>query len=228
LLIRVAEVHQPVPTRDEAIATVVPWVHEHVPAGSTIAFGSYLGYETALPLRADYTVRQVRHLIVVGDVDAPDGVVIFGKPTVDDWVSIDIAPKSITQYQAFSAAALIAQLRQAGAAYWIYSIGTTTSAPTIIAAVEGAPGFEQVAHWSFSRPRGEPLETFIYRLDLDQLALDPSRVHVAPDALERMIGLIERKSATDLARRLVPQVVVDPPSAAGDALLERLRALGQP
>ncbi len=228
LLIRVAEVHQPVPTRDEAIATVVPWVREHVPAGSTIAFGSYLGYETALPLRADYTVRQVRHLIVIGDVDAPDGVVIFGKPRVDDWVSIDIAPKSITQYQAFSAGALIAQLRQSGAAYWIYSIGTTTSAPTIIAAIDGAPGFEQVAHWSFSRPRGEPLETFVYRLDLDHLALDPSRLHVAPDALERMIGLIERTGATELARRLAPQVVVDPRTAASDALLERLRALGQP
>ena len=220
--------HRPVLTRDEDVATVAPWVRDHVPHGSTIAFGSYLGYEMALPLRADFTPRQVRHQTVIGDVDAPDGVTVFGKPMLDDWISIDIAPKNVNEFQAFSAGTLIAQLKKTGAQYWIYTTGTTTSAPTIIPALEDAAGFEQIAHWSFARPRGEPLETYVYRLDPEHLAFDTSRVHIAPDALERMVALVEAKGATALAARLAPQLVADPRSDATDALLERLRVLGQP
>jgi 4-amino-4-deoxy-L-arabinose transferase-like glycosyltransferase len=221
-------VHRPVLTRDEDVATVAPWVRDHVPHGSTIAFGSYLGYEMALPLRADFTPRQVRHQNVIGDVDAPDGVTVFGKPMLDDWVSIDIAPKNVNEFQAFSASTLIAQLRKTGAQYWIYTTGTTTSAPTIIPALEGATGFEQIAHWTFARPRGEPIATYVYRLDLEHLAIDTERIHMAPDALERMVALVEGKGAAALAGRLASQVVADPRSAATDALLERLRVLGQP
>jgi hypothetical protein len=180
----------------------------------------------ALPIRADYTVRQVRHQTVVGDAEAPDGVTVFGKPKLDDWVAVDIAPRNVNEFLAFSASTVIAQLRKAGADYWTYTTGTTTSAPTIIPAIAGASGFEQVAHWSFPRPRGgEPIETFIYQLDLEHLAIDTDRVHVAPDALERMVDLAERKDATQLAQRLVAEVVADPRSEATDALLERLRVL---
>jgi len=220
--------HRPVLTRDEDVATVAPWVRDHVPHGSTIAFGSFLGYEMALPLRADFTPRQVRHQNVIGDVDAPDGVTLFGKPMQDDWISIDIAPKNVNEFQAFSASTLVAQLKKAGAQYWIYTTGTTTSAPTIIPALEGATGFEQIAHWSFARPRGGPIDTYIYRIDLDKLAFPTDRIHIAPDALERMVALVEGKGATALAGRLAAQLVADPRSGATDALLERLRVLGQP
>ena len=220
--------HRPVLTRDEDVATVAPWVRDNVPHGSTIAFGSYLGYEMALPLRADFTPRQVRHQNVIGDVDAPDGVTLYGKPLQDDWVSIDIAPKNVNEFQAFSASTLITQLRKAGAQYWIYTTGTTTSAPTIIPALEGATGFEQIAHWSFARPRGEPIDTYVYRIDLEHLAIPTDRIHIAPDALERLVALVEDKGATALASRLAAQLVADPRSAATDALLERLRVLSQP
>lgn len=214
--------------REEAVDTVASWAQDNVEPGSTIAFGSYLGYEMALPLRRDFAVRQVRHQTVVGDVEAPDGVAVFGKPQTDDWVSVDIAPKNINEFQAFSASTFIAQLRKSGADYWAYSTGTTTSAPTIIPALEGATGFEQVAHWAFERPRGGPIDTYVYRLDLDRLALDTDRMHMAPDALERMVDLIETEGATELAGRLTPQVVPAPPTEATDALIERLRLLGQP
>ncbi len=211
-------------TRDTAVDTVAEWVQGHVAPGSTIAFGSYLGYEMALPLRVAFTTRQVRHVIAVGDVDAPDGVAVFGLPTTDDWVSIDIAPKNVNEFQAFSASMFIAQLRKSGADYWVYSTGTTSSAPTIIPALAGAVGFEQVGHWIFARPRGsKPLETYVFRLDRDRLALATDRIHIAPDALERMVALIEREHATDLARRLAPQLVADPRTAATDALIDRLR-----
>ena len=221
-------IHRPVLTRDEDVATVAPWVRDHVPHGSTIAFGSFLGYEMALPLRADFTLRMVRHQTVIADVTAPDGVTVFGKPMQDDWVSIDIAPKNVNEFQAFSASTLIAQLEKAGAQYWIYTTGTTTSAPTIIPTLQGATGFEQIAHWSFARPRGGPIDTYIYRIDLENLDIPTDRIHIAPDALERMVALVEAKGATALAGRLATQLVADPRSGATDALLERLRVLGQP
>ena len=148
------------------------WARDNVEPGSTIAFGSYLGFEMGLALRDDFTLRQVRHVLAVADVDAPDGVTMFGRPATDDWVSIDIAPKNVNEFQAFSASMLIEQLRGTGADYWVYTTGTSTAAPTIIPALEGAEGFEQVAHWTFERPRGAPIETSVYKLDPDRLALD--------------------------------------------------------
>jgi hypothetical protein len=218
----------PITSREQAVDAMVGWAREHIEPGATIAFGSHLSYEMALPLRRDYTVRQVRHITVVSDVDAPDGLTVFGKPVADDWVSVDIAPRNINEFLAFSAGALIAQLRKSGADYWAYSTGTTTSAPTIIAALQGAAGFEQVAHWSIPRARGGPIETLVYRLDLAKLALDIDRIQMAPDALQRMVALIEREGATQLAQRLAPQVVAAPRTEATDALLARLRSLAQP
>jgi 4-amino-4-deoxy-L-arabinose transferase-like glycosyltransferase len=225
LLAYTIDLHPPATTRDQAVDTVTAWAIENVEPGSTIAFGSYLGYEMGLPLRNHYTVRQVRHVLAVGDVAAPDGVTVFGKPHVDDWVSIDIAPKNVNEFQAFSAGLFLAQLRKSEADYWAYTTGTTTAAGTIIPALEGATGFEQVAHWTFPRVRGEPIDTYVYRLDLDRLALDTERIRMAPDALERMVDMIETNGATELARRLAPQVEAAPATAASDALLERLRGL---
>jgi 4-amino-4-deoxy-L-arabinose transferase-like glycosyltransferase len=220
------QLRPPTAIADQAVGSVTGWVRDHVAPGSTIAFGSYLGYEMSLPLRSSYTLRQVRHVQVVGDVDTPEGIVVFGRAATDDWVSVDIAPRNVNEFQAFSEATLVTQLRKSGAAYWVYSTGPTTSAPTIVAALKTATGFEEVAHWTFTRERGEPIDTHIYRLDLDRLALDTSRIHMAPEALVRMVMLIDREGATDLARRLADRVVADPSSGATDLLIAHLRQLG--
>ena len=225
LLAYAIEPRQPVSTREEAIDAVAAWARKHVDEGSTIAFGSYLGFEMGLALRDDFTLRQVRHVLAVADVEAPDGVKMFGRPSTDDWVSIDIAPKNVNEFQAFSASMLVEQLRRSGATYWVYTTGTSTAAPTIIPALVGADGFERVAHWTFERPRGAPIETSVYKLDPDRLAFDTDRIHIAPDALERMVAFIEREDAAPLARRLVAQVGVDPPTDAGEALMDRLRSI---
>jgi len=225
LLTDTIEPGQPASTREEVIDTVVTWAREHVEPGSTIAFGSYLSFEMALPLRDDFTLRQVRHVLVVADVEAPDGVIQFGRPRTDDWVAIDIAPKNVNEFQAFSASLLIRQLRHSGARYWVYSTGTSTAAPTIIPALDGASGFERVAHLTFERSRGAPIETFVYRLDLARLALDGDRIHMAPDALERMVKFIETEDAAPLASRLAPQVEADPRTEASDALMDRRRSI---
>ena len=150
---------------------------------------------------------------------------MFGRPATDDWVSIDIAPKNVNEFQAFSASMLVEQLRESGADYWVYTTGTSTAAPTIIPAIEGAPGFEEVAHWTFERPRGAPIESYVFRLDLDELALDDARIHVAPEALERIVTFVEREGAAELAGRLVPQIQPEPTTAATDALMDRLRSI---
>ncbi len=51
LLAYTIEPGRPASTREVAIDTVVAWVRVHVEPGSTIAFGSYLSFEMALPLR---------------------------------------------------------------------------------------------------------------------------------------------------------------------------------
>ena len=225
LLAYAIEPSPPVATREKAVDTVVAWVRDNVEPGSTVAFGSYLGFEMGLPLRDDFRLRQVRHVLAVADVDAPDGVTMFGRPASDDWVSIDIAPKNVNEFQAFSAGMLVAQLRESGAGHWIYTTGTSTAAPTIIAAIRGAPGFEQVAHWTLERPRGAPIESFVFRLDPARLALDATRIHVAPDALERIVTFVEREDAAALARRLERQLQPEPAGATTDALMARLRSI---
>ena len=105
------------------ILTAVRTTDAHAPVDAA----AKLGFEMGLTLRGEYRLRQVRHVLVIADVDAPDGVVQFGRPPVDDWVSIDIAPKNVNEFQAFSASQFIAQLRQSGARYWVYSTGTSTA-----------------------------------------------------------------------------------------------------
>ncbi len=225
VLVTSIDFRRTVATREEAVDTVVAWVRDNAEQGSTIAFGSYLGFEMGLPLRDDFRLRQVRHVTVVVDAEAPDGVTVFDQPASDDWVSIDIAPKNVNEFQAFSAGKLIGQLRESDASYWVYTTGTSTAAPTIIPAIEGAPGFEEVAHWTFERPRGAPIESYVFRLDLEELALDDARIHVAPEALERIVAFVEREQATELAGRLVPQVQAEPTTAATEALMDRLRSI---
>ena len=225
VLIASIDFRRTVATREEAVDTVVAWVRDNAEPGSTIAFGSYLGFEMGLPLRDDFRLRQVRHHTVVADAEAPDGVRVFRRSASDDWVAIDVAPKNVNEFQAFSASTLVGQLRESDASYWIYTTGTSTAAPTIIPAIEGAPGFEEVAHWTFERPRGAPIESYVFRLDLDELALDDTRMHMAPEALERIVTFVERENAAELAGRLVPQIRPEPATVATDALMDRLRSI---
>ena len=147
----------------------------------------------------------------------------------DDWVAVDAAPRNVNEFLAFSAGTPSSRS---------FARAARTTTPTRPARrrprrrssrpSRGQPGFEQVAHWSIPRARGGPIETFVYRLDLANLALDTDRIQMAPDALERMVALIEREGATELAQRLAPQVEAAPRSEATDALLARLRVLAQP
>ena len=216
------------PARDAAITAVNEWVRDNIPAGSRLAFGSFLGYEMALTLSDAYQVSHARHGNVSSSVTAPDGIKRTGELPSDDWLSIDTAPRNINEFQAFRGGWLVRDLVKEGADYWIYNVGTDTSAQTVLAAATPEHGFEQVAHFDFPiQATGNELETYIFRVDQSKVAFDPNVMYFSPEALDRMLDLLERDpaAARDVAARLEPQVVIVPASPEDGALMDRLRRL---
>ena len=216
------------PARDSAITTVNDWVRKNIPAGSRLAFGSFLGYEMALTLSDDYQVSHARHGNVSSSVTAPDGIKRTGELPSDDWLSIDTAPRNINEFQAFRGGWLVRDLVKEGADYWIYSVGTDTSAQTVLAAATPEHGFDQVAHFdSPIQATGNKLETYIFKVDPSKVAFDPNVMYFSPEALDRMLDLLERDpaAARDVAARLEPQIVIVPASPEDGALMDRLHRL---
>ena len=85
-----------------------------------------------------------------------------------------------------------------------------------------------MAHFDFPiQATGRALETYIFRVDPTKVAFDPNVMYFSPEALDRMLDLLERDpaAARDLAARLEPQVRIVPPSPDDGALMERLRRL---
>ena len=218
------------PARDAAITEVNEWVRANIPAGSRLAFGSFLGYEMALTLSDDYTVSHARHGNVSSSVTAPDGIKRTGELPTDDWLSVDTAPRNVNEFQAFRGGWLVRDLVKDGADYWIYNVGTDTSAQTVLAAATPEHGFEQVAHFDFPiQATGNELESYIFKVDPSKVSFDPNVMYFSPEALDRMLGLLERDpaAAKDVAARLEPQVVIVPASPEDGALMDRLHRLAQ-
>ena len=218
------------PARDAAITEVNAWVRANIPAGSRLAFGSFLGYEMALTLSDDYRVSHARHGNVSSSVTAPDGIKRTGELPSDDWLSVDTAPRNVNEFQAFRGGWLVRDLVKEGADYWIYNVGTDTSAQTVLAAATPEHGFEQVAHFEFPiQATGNELESYIFKVDPSKVAFDPNVMYFSPEALDRMLGLLERDpaAAKDVAARLEPQVVIVPASPEDGALMDRLHRLAQ-
>ena len=218
------------PARAAATATVDAWVRDNIPAGSRLAFGSFLGYEMALTLSDAYSVSHARHGNVSSSVTAPDGIKRTGELPEDDWLSIDTAPRNVNEFQAFRGGWLVRDLVKEGADYWIYTVGTDTSAQTVLAAATPEHGLEEVAHFEFPiQATGNELETYIFKVDPTKVAFDPKVMYFSPEALDRMLDLLERDpaAAKDVAARLEPQVVIVPASPEDGALMDRLRHLAQ-
>ena len=211
--------------RAQAIATATSWVRDHVAPGSTVAFGSFLSYEMANEL-SGYRLVQIRQEIARATPNAPEGLVAEGLAAAPDFVSADIAPRNVNEYQAYQAGQLSAAFRRTGATTWVYSIGTTTSAPTILAAVGTATGIHEVAHWSWTDGT-QTIETHILAVDPQTLQFDPNRLYLAPDALARLVSHLERTPGRSAAaaRLLLQRIVVTGDPLAAQPALDRLRTL---
>jgi hypothetical protein len=213
--------------RQAAIDTTVDWVRTHATPGETVAIGSFLSYEISLGLRGTNPTAQVRHQQVVGDPSARDGIRVSGQPPRDDWIAMDVAPRNVNEFEAFSAAELAKDLRESGAGLYVYATEAATSAPEVVHALDGAPGVTEVASWTFPAP-SIPVGIHIYRIDPAALNFPTDRLHVSPEALERLVGELEAAGDTGraTAAALSEEVVVTPATPATDALIARLRALG--
>jgi hypothetical protein len=152
---------------------------------------------------------------------------VSNQPPRDDWISIDVAPRNVNEFQAFSAAELVKDLRQSHATLYVYATEAATSAPEVVHALDDAPGLTEVATWTFPAP-SIPVGIHVYRVDPAALAFPSERIHVSPEALERLVGQLEAAGAAgrETAASLADEVVVASPTPATDALIARLRALG--
>jgi hypothetical protein len=212
--------------RQAAIEATVDWIKTNATPGETVAIGSFLSYEISLGLRGANPTRQVRHQQVVGDPTAPDGVRVSGQPPRDDWIAIDVAPRNVNEFEAFSAAELAKDLRESGATLYVYATEAATSAPEAVNALDGAPGVTEVMTRSWPTPT-IPVGIHVYRIDPAALDFPSDAVHVSPEALERLVGQLEAagEAGRDTAAGLADNVVVTPASPATDALLARLRSI---
>jgi hypothetical protein len=212
-----------------AVKTTVDWLHANVLDGTPIAFGSYLGYEMAYSLVADYPMYQLRHRTATVDPTMPLGFRRAGEAPADDWVAADTAPRNVNEYQAFRAAWVEDLVRRRNIGYWVYSTGVSTSAPEIQAQLTPDHGFDEVASWDFGSG-ASARHVAIYRVNLDRLGLDRSHLYISPAALHRLVVRLEQdpNASRAAAAALLPRIVVEPPSSTAEADLARLEDLASP
>jgi len=214
--------------RNNAVTTEVAWIRANIPPGTKIAYGSFLAYETAYYLAADYGTTEIRARIAVSSATAPDGLLRVGEnPAGDDWIAVDSAPRNVDQFQAYRASWLTSSFKATAAKYWVYTTGIDTSSPTIEAALSTATGFTKVAEWTFPVANNPPLHTSIYRIDPTSMSFNTSRLVMAPDALARLVVLLGADGGDGLAAagRVLTEVDVEPAGPAADSALAALHTL---
>ena len=213
--------------RGPAVEQTAAWITDNIPPGDKVAFGSFLGYDMALAVQGRYTTVQVRHRISISDVTAPEGLIRAGEQPADDWIAVDIAPRNVNEFQAYRATWLIQQLKNAGVDYWVYATGIDTSAPTIIPALASSTGITQLVHLNFPVSNHEPIDVYVFRIDREQVAFDTTRLYIAPDALDRLVGLLEQHPADagPAARLLLKRLVPTPATPGSNEALQRLSVL---
>jgi hypothetical protein len=213
--------------REVAVSTVQQWLKANIPAGSKVAFPSFLGYEMALGLQGRADTVLVRARITIADPKAPEGLIRVGDGVGEDWIAVDTAPRNVNEYQAYRASWLMTDLGQKGVTYWVYSTGVSTAADTLVPALASSTGIVQVAHWTFPVPGTTPIDSYVFKIDPATLSFDTSKMYMAPDALDRLVTRLEQAAVppVQVARTLVDRVVVTKVSPLGDAAMTRLKAL---
>lgn len=216
--------------RSTSVATVTSWIRANVPHGTKVGFGSLLGYEMALPLKADYPMAQIPQNLVVSDPAGPDGFGVPGTSPIDDLIAVDISPRRALEFQAFRASTFEKEILGPGVQIYVYTIGTTTSVPSLVPALTPDHGFTLLEHWSWrgsTKPGAIPLQSYVFAVNPAQVGFADRRLYMTPDALDRLLGLLERDpaAARAAAADLVSRVQVTGTDAQNAPLLSRLRKL---
>jgi hypothetical protein len=213
-------------SKTTVVGTISDWIRANVPKGSTIAFAAFLAFETADTLQGSYQIRQIREFQnLYFDPGAPLGLGQPGNPGADDWIAIGTSPRMNGRYYGYRATTLQRDLTKSGPLFWTVSSPRDTSLP-ILEALEGTPGIKLRMQWSWPY-QGDTLDTLVFEIDPDQLHLDATRLHITQSALEDLTARLAGAGAAGQApaARLVGRVQVVPDDAAGQALIDRLRAL---
>lgn len=216
--------------RAAAVARAASWVEAHVPPGSRIGFGSFLGYETAVDLAGRYSMVQIHQSLAVVDPGSPLGLAAYGAPPVDDWIAIDVSRRE-REFYAFRASTFGAAVIKAKIAYYVYLSGPNTSVPALLGALTADHGFRLVDQASFATVSTAGVRS---TTEIHVFAVDPARVNLAdsslfatPQALDRLVGLLVADSATlpATAAGLAGRATTWPDASAATPILDRLRTL---
>lgn len=212
-----------------AVSTTVAWVKANVPAGTPIAFGSFLSYNMAYDLVAEYPLYQLPARIATLDPAQPMGFRRAGDLGASDWVAADIAPRNVNQYETYRATWIENAVRRWNIGYWVYATGIDTASPAILGQLTADHGFDPVVTWTFG-PASAPYSVTIFRVDLAHVALDRSHLYVSSEALRRLVTRLAQTPAASraAAAALVGKIVVVPTSGGAAADLARLKALAGP
>ena len=216
-----------------AVATAADWIEANVAPGSTIGFGSFLGYETAVELPArDFSMVQLHQSLAVVDPAAPLALAALRAPPIDDWIAIENSRRE-TEFYVFRARTFAEQVRRSGISLYVYQTGPITSVPALLGVLVPEHGFTEIASWSYPPIVGSgsttTVTTHIFAVDQARVGFDGSPMYATADALDRLVGVLERASDTSptTASNLLESITMWPPSSPPAELLARLQALAR-
>jgi hypothetical protein len=205
------------------------WIEGHVPAGTKIGFGSYLGYETAVELAGRNPMVQIHQTLAVVDPGAPLGLASFGRPPIEDWIAVDISRRE-REFYVFRASEFGRAVRASGIAYYVYLTGPSTSVPALLVALRPEHGFTLMTSASFEtvNVRGvrSVSEMSVFAVDPATVGFTGTPVVMSAEALDRLTGLLAADPATKpaTAAALLARAVTYPDANAAAPFLDRLRA----
>jgi len=217
----------------QAVASVASWLRGNLPPGSTVAFASGLGYETAVEVQDAFHVVQIRNqTAVVFDPTAPLAVGRPGSRARADWLALSALPRTASAYTGYGAAALVGQIRRSHADVWVLVTVDAENDPLVIdRALTPDHGFDLRASWTWPTGVGT-LEALIFGIRPDDVAFGTT-VWASQAALARLVDQLEaartrsvaEASVADAARALLARVSVVPEGPTADGLRARLKAL---
>ncbi len=199
------------------------WIEGHVPADSTVMFGSVLANQVALLLDGRYQLRSLQADLGIVDAGAPLGIRVAGR-AASDIVALDRHPRQ-DAYLVFAAGDVSAALQREQPAVWVYTTGLDTSAPSAVAWLATVPGIRSATVLESPAGMAPPLEAHIYWVDLASLAVPSARTFASSSAVNALLdGLGTGPQAQAIAAALLARVTIYDGGPAAGAAMARLRA----
>ncbi len=134
--------------------------------------------------------------------------------------------RNVNQFEAYRSAWVHDDLTRHQVLYWIYATGASTSAPSILPQLTPDHGFQTVASWAFGKTTN-PVRVSIFKVDLANVALDTTKLYIAPEALSRVVTRLAATPAASqrVAAALLGRIVVVPDNGSSAADMAKLRVL---